>query len=101
MNQTELISHVEWSLDLTSPIELMEMEFKEDFNTDYLVINNERIFAQKYYFKEITPEGYISTWYRDYPLTKGNYILVIWEHFRKDFTTGEENKSTTNQLYSL
>ena len=100
MSTAELVSHVEWSLDLTSGIDVREDAFDASHHTDHLLIDNEEIHATKHTFKEVSPEGFISSWYRDYPFVKG-YLLVTTKVFRKNFTTGEETFEEFNKLFRV
>lgn len=74
MTTQQLVDHVQWSLDLTSIPEVREDQFIADHHTDYLLLDKEEIRATKYTFHEVSPEGFISSWYRDYPFVKGYKI---------------------------
>ena len=88
MNQSELISHISWSLDLTSPIQVREESFKRWYPLYGCrsIVNEYIIHATECSFKHITPEGFISTWYDHVdPMPTSGYILVIEEGYRKEF----------------
>jgi hypothetical protein len=96
----QLCDHVQWSLDLTSGIEVREDQFIADHHTDFLSLDKEDIHAHKVTFHEVSPEGFISSWYKDYPFVKG-YILVTERVFRRNFTTGEETFEEFNKLFRV
>jgi hypothetical protein len=100
MSVAQLVDHVMWSLDITSEIEVREDAFDASHHTDFLALDSEDIHAHKVTFKEVSPEGFISSWYRDYPFTKG-YILVTERVYRKDFYTGEETFEEFNKLFRV
>ena len=96
----QLVDHVQWSLDLTSEIEVREDQFIADHHTDYLLLDHEEVRAIKHTFSEVSPEGFISSWYRDYPFVKG-FILVQERIYSKDFITGEESYNQVNKLFRV
>ena len=105
MNQAELISHVEWSLDLKSPIQVREGESFERWYPLYgcrSMVNEYVVHATQCSFKHITPEGFISTWYDHVdPIPTSGYILVIEEGYKKEFGNGSEERWQSTELYSL
>ena len=104
MNQTELISHVEWSLDLKSPIQVREESFKRWYPLYGCrsIVNEYIIHATECSFKHITPEGFISTWYDHVdPMPTSGYILVIEEGYRKEFCDDTEERWQLSELYIL
>jgi hypothetical protein len=105
MNQTELISHVEWSLDLKTPIILRDESFEKWYPLYgcQAIVNEHVVHATECSFKHITEEGFISTWYDHVdPMPTSGFILVIEEGYRKEFgVNGSEERWQLNELYSL
>ena len=97
---SQLCDHVKWSLDLTSIPEIREDAFDASHYVDHLLLDKEDIHASKHVFHEVSPEGYISFWHRDYPFVKG-YILVTTTVYRRHFYTGEETFEEFNKLFAV
>ena len=102
LSKKDLIAHIEWSLDdVFESIEAVNEHFREDLHVDEGTIKDNSVFVKNVHFKEISPEGYISNWYRKNPLKKGYYILVIETYFSKDLRSDSHTYYKEGKLYSL
>ena len=106
MTTDQLVNHIQWSLDLVSPIQVREGESFEKWYPLYgsrSMVNEYLVHATQNYFKHITEEGHISTWYDHVdPIPTTGYILVTEEGYKKEFgVNGSENRWQYNELYVL
>lgn len=104
MPVNEIVAHISWSLDLTSPIQVREENFDRWYPlyANHAIVNEHVVHANQNYFKHITPEGFISTWYEHVdPIPTSGYILVIEEGYRKEFGNGSEERWQSTELYIL
>ena len=106
MSMQDLINHVEWSLDLKSSILVKKGESFEKWYplyANHAIVNEHVVHANQNYFKHVTPEGFISTWYEHVdPIPTSGYILVIEEGYRKEFgVNGSEERWQSTELYIL
>ena len=108
MEMSTLKAHIVWSLDLVSPVNVVDLNFGEwypNLQKTFLNLTEKSISASTKKFKHITEEGYISTWHDhvdDVP-TSG-YMLVIQDGYYKTFgveTPEECCRWQYNELFIL
>lgn len=107
MTTEQLVNHIQWSLDLVSPIQVREESFDKWYPLygSRSMVNEYLVHATEVSFKHVTEEGHISTWHDhvdEIPTT--GFILVTEDGYRKEFgvdTPEECCRWQYNELYIL